>query len=91
MYRAIYVYLCSSPRKEKHIKTPKALCNSLKMDKHIKTERGEAKKNSREGISGNPQFQGRSYLAQKGINYEGPAGQFQRRYELAPKGINPEV
>ena len=47
--------------------------------------------NSQEGISGNPQSQGRSELASKLINSKVPAGQFQRRSELALKGINSEV
>ena len=61
------------------------------MDKHSKPQQGEAKRNPREGISGNPRFQGRSKLAPNGINPEVPAGKFQQISELAPKVINYEA
>ena len=47
--------------------------------------------NPREGLSRNPQSQGKSELSPKGNNSQVPAGQLQRRSDLAPKWINSEV
>ena len=50
----------------------------------------KAKRNPREGISGDRRSQRRYKRAPNGIISEVPAGKFQQRSELSPVGINSE-
>ena len=85
------LYSCSSPRKEKDIKTPTGTYvvpheRRIIVNPTRKNQRGIPENNLQESP-----IPGRSKLAPKESNSEVPEENFQQRSELAPKGINSRV